>query len=98
MSMNNPKIFQVQFEMSFGKINCGLTALIKHTEHPQKFHVLRVQSLNTRENAAVIDDFHITKVEKDNTTTWVHAESGNSSFIVQAIGNALDKQVAPVLS
>ena len=92
-------MFQVEFEMSVGKINCALTALIKRTEHPQRFHVLRVQSLNSRENAAVIDDFHIAKIIQDNTVAWVHTESGNSSHIVQAIGNALDMQTeSPVLA
>jgi hypothetical protein len=96
MRMNNPKIFQVQFEMNFGEISCALHALIKPTEHPLKFHVLRVQFLNTRENAAVIDDFHIIKIVKDSAANWVHTESGTSSGIVQAIGKAINKHAAPV--
>jgi hypothetical protein len=91
--MNNPKIFQVQFEMNYGEISCVLNALIKPTEHPQKFHVLRVQSLNPRENASVINDFYILKIVKDAAAIWVHAESENSSTIVQAIGSALDKHM-----
>jgi hypothetical protein len=96
MHMNNPKIIQVQFEMNFGEISFTLHALIKPTEHPLKFHVLRVQSLNTRENAAVIDDFHIIKMVQESTANWVHIESGASSGIVQAIGKALDKHISPV--
>ena len=96
--MNNPKIFQVQFNMNYGEIDCVLNALIKPTDHPQKFHVLRVQSLNPRENASVIDDFYIIKIIKNNATVWVHAESENSSTIVRAIGSALDKHNAHILS
>jgi|KBSMisStaDraftv2_1062788.scaffolds.fasta_scaffold1654004_1 hypothetical protein len=89
--MKNPKMFQVQFNMNYGGNNCALHALIKTTEHPQKFHILRLQPLNPRENASVIDDFYIAKILKDNAPVWVHAESENSSTIVQAIGSALDK-------
>ena len=92
--MKNPKVFQVQFDMNYGETSCALNALIKSTEHPQKFHILRLQSLNPRENASVIDDFYIAKIIKDNAPVWVHAESENSSTIVQAIGNALDKHNA----
>ena len=96
--MNNPKMFQVQFSMNDGEINCALHALVKPTEHPQKFHVLRVQFLNPRENASVIDDFYIAKIIKGNIPVWVHAGSEISSTIVQAIGNALDNNNAPGLS
>ena len=91
-------MFQVQFSMNYGEMSCVLTALIKPTEHPQKFHVLRVHSLNHRENASVIDDFYITKVMKNNASIWVHADSEISSNIVQAIGNVLDQQRTHVLS
>lgn len=94
--MKNPRIFQVQFNMTYGETNCVLDALIKATEHPQKFHILRVQSLNPRENASVIDDFYIAKIIKENAPVWVHADSENSSSIVQAIGSALDKYHAHI--
>ena len=57
--MNNPRIFEVQFVVTFGETDCVLHALIKPTEIAEKFHVLRVQSLNTKENASVINDFFI---------------------------------------
>jgi len=84
--------------MNYGEISCVLNALIKPTDHPQKFHVLRLQPLNPRENASVIDDFYIVKIIKDNAAVWVHTDSENSSTIVQAIGKALDKHNAHVLS
>ena len=96
--MKNPKMFQVQFNMNYGETSCVLHALIKTTEHPQKFHILRLQSLNPRENASVIDDFYIAKIIKENTAVWVHAESENSSTIVQAIGSALDKHNTHIFS
>lgn len=89
--MHNTKIFQVHFNMNFGETNCTLHALIKPTDNPQKFHVLRVQSLKTRENASVIDDFYIIKLTKDNVIMWVHAGSEISSPVVQSIGKAIEK-------
>lgn len=98
MSMQNPKMFQVKFEMSYGEINYTLNALVKPTDNPKKFHVLRVHSLNTRENASVVDDFYIAKIIRDNVPVWVHTDSETSSHIVQAIGNALEQHYTIVLS
>ena len=89
--MHNPKIFEVQFNIISGDSTCTLHALIKPTDNPAKFHVLRVQSLNIREHASVINDFFILRTTHENTTTWAHAGSGISSVVVQSIGRAIEQ-------